>query len=315
MSCTDSQTSTLRSTELSQLGPEDFAPEAPIERLPLLTPESIARITESSEVKYIFELDLGDGERSTFTSYDGLVAQGDILIATVDEFITEVSILASENGINSQGAMKEQECTATDGLTGRCSRWTGRHWPGGTIPYQLFSGSYFPYAEFSQADFDAIYAAMDVIEASTGVNFIVRNGQDDYVRIIPDAEGSCSSYLGRRGGRQDLLLDPDVCFNGANNYGSVIHELGHAVGLIHEHQRPDRDAFITLTSAGQGWSQVGPTKSVETQTAYEYGSIMHYAPSYRGVTYFTYDDPAGNGSYQRDDMTALDLEAIRQRYP
>lgn len=60
----------------------------------------------------------------------------------------------------------------------------------------------------------------------------------------------CWSYVGRRGGRQDLSLrppDPDgkkchcLC-----DVGRTLHEVMHALGFYHEHSRPDRDKFIQI---------------------------------------------------------------------
>lgn len=64
--------------------------------------------------------------------------------------------------------------------------------------------------------------------------------------------------------------------------GSIVHELGHVLGLWHEHIRPDRDDFIEVI-----WDNIYPEKRqlfnvqspVETQSfkqMYDYYSIMHY---------------------------------------
>ena len=42
------------------------------------------------------------------------------------------------------------------------------------------------------------------------------------------------------GGRQEVNLD----VNGCIRLGTAIHEILHAVGMNHEHQRYDRDSYI-----------------------------------------------------------------------
>lgn len=53
-----------------------------------------------------------------------------------------------------------------------------------------------------------------------------------------------ASYVGRIDGRQDLTLVPGGC-----TVGNVIHEIGHAIGLLHEQCRYDRDNYITVNIA------------------------------------------------------------------
>ena len=63
----------------------------------------------------------------------------------------------------------------------------------------------------------------------------------------------------------------------------ILHELGHALGLIHEHQRPDRDGFVNinyshLRPGGRGNFERFSRSYVNYNVAYDYNSIMHYGP-------------------------------------
>lgn len=93
---------------------------------------------------------------------------------------------------------------------------------------------------------------------------------------------SCFSYLGKSSipGPQGFSLAP-TCFLTPE---TVIHELGHAIGLFHEHTRPDRNESIRVnynnirpgTDLGQFHILEG-VPSINTQgLPYDYNSIMHY---------------------------------------
>ncbi|NND91216.1 MAG: hypothetical protein HKN42_10160 [Granulosicoccus sp.] len=87
----------------------------------------------------------------------------------------------------------------------------------------------------------------------------------------------CASWVGRRGGVQEIWVASNCAA------GSVMHEIGHALGLEHEHTRPDRDQFITIH-----WDNIDPEKRHNFNIAdagsrvlgeYDYSSIMHYGPN------------------------------------
>ena len=48
------------------------------------------------------------------------------------------------------------------------------------------------------------------------------------------------AHIGYQGGKQTISLDQYI------SVGSVIHEMGHTVGLYHEHTRKDRDQYVKI---------------------------------------------------------------------
>lgn len=61
----------------------------------------------------------------------------------------------------------------------------------------------------------------------------------------------------------------------------IVHELGHALGLKHEHQRPDRDNFVTIITANIQPGSEHDLELLPASTAvygpYDFDSVMHYA--------------------------------------
>jgi hypothetical protein len=65
--------------------------------------------------------------------------------------------------------------------------------------------------------------------------------------------------------------------------GQLLHELGHAAGLWHEHQRCDRDAFVTVASSDSVAFGKRCGADARDYQKFDYGSVM-------GYTYGNYSD-------------------------
>ena len=141
---------------------------------------------------------------------------------------------------------------------------TSNLWPGGIVPYEFD-------ANVDSTNRQRVLDAMAEIESVSGVSFVPRTNEPDYIHIL--ASNGNWSYVGMIGGRQDLGI-----FNWSVHY-IIVHELMHALGAWHEQQRPDRDQFVSIEwnniQAGQEHNFQIPNGATAFG-AYDFDSIMHY---------------------------------------
>ena len=94
---------------------------------------------------------------------------------------------------------------------------------------------------------------------------------------------SCGSYVG------DSDLSPQPIFLSVTclTPAVVAHEIGHALGRVHEHQRDDRDRYVTVNArniapyAAANFDRLRSRYTNGYQPTsegdYDYASAMHYA--------------------------------------
>jgi hypothetical protein len=194
-------------------------------------------------------------------------------------------------------------------------------WDAGVIPIEFAD-------DVPQAHRDQF---MRVCNAGWGgsalVTCIPRTSQNGFLRVTeanPETVNAapCFSVIGqpRRLAGYEIHLGP-TCWADA----TVYHEQGHALGFIHEHQRPDRDSYVTIdlnnvpvelrnnfTRISGLFDQKGP---------YDFLSIMHYRfNSFAAdTTRATIVPNAGWGSYATSmgtssAPTAMDRQAVADLY-
>jgi len=180
---------------------------------------------------------------------------------------------------------------------------TAYRWPGGVVPYVLGSG-------VNTATVNAAISHWNTILSGT-IRLTPRTNQTSYVTFTNSSK--CSSYVGRIGGNQPIYV------SSACTTGNVIHEIGHAVGLYHEHTSTNRDTYLTIL-----WANVNPTYAYNfamqyggtSYSAFDYGSIMHYgnyAFSVNGQPTIE-TKPPGIPIGQRVALSASDISGVRAMY-
>ncbi|XP_020902962.1 zinc metalloproteinase nas-4 [Exaiptasia diaphana] len=122
-----------------------------------------------------------------------------------------------------------------------------------------------------------IDSAIREFSTKTCVHFKEVSGSysGDHIRLV--GGGGCGSYVGRRGGGQNVYLG-----RGCEYVGVIIHEMMHALGVYHEQSRPDRDRYVEIL-----WHNIQPGKEKNFRKyghgqldklglPYDTSSIMHY---------------------------------------
>jgi len=107
-----------------------------------------------------------------------------------------------------------------------------RLWTNGIVPYK-FSSSI---QAHGQGGRHSIREAMDHWEDRTCLRFTLRNHERDYVEYI-NTGSACYSAVGKSGQRQTI----NMASGRGCGIGTIVHEIGHAIGFWHEQSRPDRD--------------------------------------------------------------------------
>lgn len=152
----------------------------------------------------------------------------------------------------------------------------------------------------------------------TCLRFVPHKGQRDYI-VIQSQNTGCWSSVGRLGGRQEVNLQAPGC---VSKKGTVLHELLHAIGFMHEQSRPDRDSFVNILyqnikpGAELNFKKADPKNTDDFSVAYDYNSVMHYsAYAFSKNQQKTIEPKFGTAQMgQREGLSRSDVKKVNKMY-
>ncbi|CAB4060679.1 unnamed protein product [Lepeophtheirus salmonis] len=184
-------------------------------------------------------------------------------------------------------------------------------WPDKQVPYVFGT-------RFTSSEKKMIQEAMDTIQTSSCVEFIARSTQRNFIILRNDKRGCYTSALGfnQNRGSTTINLNRRMCMTPS----TIIHELFHALGFMHEQNRPDRDAFIRRCDLRRLTPYSNCYNGMTATTfglPYDYKSVMQYSrtafsKNRRNTMTPTraFRGPLGN----RVGMTSLDIQKLNEAY-
>ena len=135
-----------------------------------------------------------------------------------------------------------------------------RRWAENTVPYEIQKSAE-PYRK-------QIEASINDWSKGTGIKFRLRTPKD--TRVLSFQGRPNSTTCDWNGSRLRIASGYPAC---------IRHEIGHALGLSHEHMRSDRNDFITVQRANIRSGSCTQFRQIEAALRcgeYDLASVMHY---------------------------------------
>ena len=147
---------------------------------------------------------------------------------------------------------------------------TAVKWTDGIVYYKFD-------ASFPVSGKVSVRNCMDIYEKVSSLRFIELENTKGIKYFCTIKKGNVNQSSG-----MGMHKNMEVILEKYNNYEIILHELGHLIGLEHEHQREDRNNYITINWGNiiegkeHNFSIVKHQLIPTTLFKYDERSIMHY---------------------------------------
>ncbi len=244
---------------------------------------------------------VGPGEEEAFPGIHGEIM----------EFIVDGDTITVEK-INDKYVYQGDVFLTEDQLTSGSKKAAGislnnNKWHCNTVYYKVNDNLLHKSGEIS--------AAIKHFESNSYLKFKEWTVEINYVEFVWDSAG-CASYEGMRGGRQEIWIADWA------TAGVVIHEIGHAIGLIHEHSRLDRNKYVIVEFSNIIDSEKHNFRRRPAlyKSDFDFNSIMLYNSFFFSKDRDTMPtilrkNPFGPYEAKREVLSPGDIDVINQIYP
>jgi hypothetical protein len=202
-------------------------------------------------------------------------------------------------------------------------------WPNGIIPFDV--------AKLNDDQAAMVREAMRLwMDTGANIKFVPRTNETEYVYFTGKTDAGNNTTF--NGYRKCARIEVNItAFWWRQGPWMPAHELGHALGFFHEHQRWDRDRYVTIhyenikPGRESDYDWIPKTNWIVSSTSYDYWSIMHYRTCWAsrceseckdgvGTSPCAVIDPIGTnydgviGQWTDNKISRLDAEKLRLVY-
>ncbi len=185
-------------------------------------------------------------------------------------------------------------------------------WEGAIVPFEIDPNFDNP---------DRVFRAIrEHYETLTNLRFVRRSRQSSFLLFVNGR--SCESFVGVEGKpNQRVTCRATEQVPAPKEVPVIIHEIGHAVGLTHEHQRSDRDQFVDVQEENIRPGEEDQFKMLDSTlnlTDYDFRSIMHYEADAFSANDESTIVPMNDPNQELDNsdtLTTLDVVSLNELYP